>query len=91
MKTLVQKLGIQPGFCIFVVGAPAPYDRIVGKLPDAATVAVRLGKQVDMIHVFTTERAGLAAKLPSYRKAIEPDGMVWISWPKKASGVESDH
>jgi hypothetical protein len=90
MKTLVQKLGIKPGFRIFVAGAPAAYETIVGKLPDAVIVVGRLGNKIDMVHVFATKRAALGTKLASYCEAIEPDGMIWISWPKKASGVATD-
>jgi hypothetical protein len=43
-----------------------------------------------MIHVFATERAALGNKLADYRNAIAPDGMLWLSWPKKASGVPTD-
>jgi exosome complex RNA-binding protein Rrp4 len=43
-----------------------------------------------MVHLFATEAAGLAAKLRSCRAAIGPDGMIWVSWPKKSSGVASD-
>src|SRR5260221_6815952 len=89
-KPLSRKLGIKPGFRIFVAGAPAAYEEIVGKLPDAAAVVARLGKQVDMVHVFAAERAALAKELVAYRKAIRPDAMVWVSWPKKASGVPTD-
>jgi hypothetical protein len=42
-KPVVQKLGIQPGFCIFAIGAPAAYADIVGKLPAQVTVVTRLG------------------------------------------------
>jgi hypothetical protein len=89
-KSLLQKLGIQPGFCIFVAGAPAAYEKIVGKLPNAATLVARLGKNIDMIHVFATERTALGKGLAAYRKAIKSDGMIWISWPKQASGVPTD-
>jgi hypothetical protein len=37
-----------------------------------------------------TEAKGLAARLRDYRKAIAPDGMIWVSWPKKSSGVVTD-
>ena len=37
-----------------------------------------------------TERATLGKRLAGYRKAIVPDGMIWVSWPKKASGVPTD-
>jgi hypothetical protein len=40
--------------------------------------------------LFATEAAALARKLRRYRGAIEPDGMVWVSWPKKCSGVSTD-
>jgi hypothetical protein len=89
-KSAIQKLGIKPGFCIFVAGAPAPYGDIVGRLSAGVTITARLKTPLDMVHLFATEAAGLAGKLRSYRAAIAPDGMIWVSWPKKASGVATD-
>ncbi len=89
-KPLAQKLGIQPGFCIFVDGAPSAYGGIVGELPDDVKIAARLEAPVDMVHVFATEAAGLAGSLRGYRGAIAPAGMIWVSWPKKSSGVATD-
>jgi hypothetical protein len=89
-KPLVQKLGIKPGFCIFVDGLAAPYRDVVGLLPDDVTIATTARAPLDVVHLFATEARGLAAKLRSYRKAIAPDGMIWASWPKKTSGVATD-
>jgi hypothetical protein len=89
-KPLTQKLGIQPGFCIFVEGAPAAYANIVGQLPDDVKIASRLKAPLDMVHVFATEEASLGKRLFASRAAIAPDGMIWVSWPKKASGVATD-
>jgi hypothetical protein len=89
-KPLVQKLGIQPGFCIFVEGAPTAYGDIVGPLPADVTIAKRLKAPLDMVHLFATEAAGLAGKLRGCRDAIQPDGMIWVSWPKKSSGIATD-
>ena len=89
-KPVTQKLGIQPGFCILIEGAPAAYGDIVGKLPADVTIMPRLKAPLDMVHVFVIEAAGLAGKLRSYRAAIKPDGMIWVSWPKKSSGVATD-
>jgi hypothetical protein len=89
-KPLVQKLGIKPGFRIFVGRAPKAYSDIVGGLPDGATIAARLKGPLDMIHLFATKAAGLKRELEGCRAAIAPDGMVWVSWPKKASGVATD-
>ena len=57
---VIQKLGIQPGFC-FIACAPAAYDDIVGKLPADVTIAADV-PLADMMHLFATEAAGLAAK-----------------------------
>ena len=89
-KPVVQKLGIKPGFCIFVEGLALPYRDVVGELPDGVQIANSAKAPLDMVHLFAAEAKGLAAKLRSYRKAIAPDGMIWASWPKKASGVATD-
>ena len=89
-KPLVQKLGIQPGFCIFIEGAPAAYGDIVGELPADVRIAKRLRAPLDMVHLFALQAAGLAGKLRDCRDAIEPDGILWVSWPKKSSGVATD-
>ena len=89
-KPLVQKLGTQPGFCIFIEGAPTAYGDIVGPLPADVTIAKRLKAPLDMVHLFATRAPGLAGKLRGCRDAIGPDGMIWVSWPKKSSGIATD-
>ena len=89
-KPIAQKLGIKPGFCIFVSGAPKTYDALVGGLPDGAKIIARLKAPLDVVHLFATKAAGLANKLSGCRDAIAPDGMIWVSWPKKSSGVATD-
>jgi hypothetical protein len=89
-RSVVQKLGIKPGFRIFVDGAPARYDDVIGPLPADVTIALRLKAPLDMAHVFAKQAAVLRKKLPACREAIAPDGMVWVSWPKKSSGVATD-
>ena len=89
-KPVVEKLGIKPGFFIFCAGAPAGYADIVGKLPASVTVVSAAKAPLDMVHLFATEAKGLAARLRDYRAAIAPDGMIWVSWPKKTSGVATD-
>jgi hypothetical protein len=89
-KLLSQKLGLKPGFRIFVDGAPSDYREIIGQLPDGAKLVTQAKAPLDMVHLFATEAKGLASKLSRYRGAIAPDGMVWVSWPKKASGVLTD-
>ncbi|HEV3242556.1 MAG TPA: DUF3052 domain-containing protein [Methyloceanibacter sp.] len=47
-------------------------------------------KTFDAIHAFTTRRAEMAANLVKLQRALKPDGMLWVSWPKKAAKVPTD-
>jgi hypothetical protein len=86
-RSVVQKLGIKPGFRIFVDGAPASYDDVIGPLLADVTLAPRLRAPLDMAHVFATQAAALRSKLPACRDAIAPGGMVWVSWPKNLQAL----
>ena len=89
-KPLSQKLGLKPGFRIFTDGAPVDYRKIVGELPEGAKLLAQPKAPLDMVHVFATEAKSLAGRLRKCRDAIVPDGMIWVSWPKKASGIATD-
>ena len=69
-KSVVQKLGIKPGFCILVDGAPSAYGKLVGPLPAGVKIMTRPKPPPHMVHVFATQAAGLAGKLRSYRAAV---------------------
>jgi hypothetical protein len=89
-KTLSQKLGIKPGFCIFAAGPPVKYQHLVRDLPAQVRIVTRLGAGIDMVHLFATGAAELRNRLPACRDAIKPDGMIWVSWPKKSSRMVTD-
>ncbi|WGS20239.1 MULTISPECIES: DUF3052 family protein [unclassified Bradyrhizobium] len=89
-KSVVQKLGLKPGFCIFVDGLPVAYADVVGALPLDVRIAKTAKGPLDVVHLFAAVAKGLAAKLSRYRQAIAPDGTIWVSWPKKSSGVATD-
>ncbi|MEZ4694780.1 MAG: hypothetical protein R2832_00040 [Rhodothermales bacterium] len=87
---LAKKLGIKPGFRVKTVNAPPDYAKLLDPLPGPVTLSPRLRADVDMVHLFTTRRAELESKLPSLIDEIRRDGMIWVSWPKKSSGVTTD-
>jgi hypothetical protein len=57
---------------------------------DGVTTRPRLAKGTDLVVCFVTARRDLERRLPALRKAIEPAGMLWIAWPKRASKVPTD-
>src|SRR2546428_9987805 len=89
-KFLVDKLGIKPRTRIAILNGPRGYRGPLGKLPSGVTVATAVRGSLPFIHLFATDRALLEAKLPALLRALEPDGTLWVSWPKKSSGVATD-
>ncbi len=87
---LIQKLGIRPATRIYIQGEPKHYAQTLGPLPEAVTRLQRLGQELDFIHFFTKQRKQLEQRLPALKAALDYDGMLWISWPKKASHVKTD-
>jgi hypothetical protein len=79
-KSIVQKLGIKPGFRIFTAGLSDAYRDIVGELPADVTIVSRLKAPLDTVHVFATQSTGLAGKLRSSRTAIAPDDPGVKAW-----------
>ena len=89
-RSLIDKLGIKSGQRTAIVGAPAGYERTLGALPDDVVPARRLRGVFDHIQFFTRSRSELGKRFSRLKDCLEKDGMLWISWPKKASKVETD-
>ena len=89
-RRLVDKLGIKPGASVLIVTAPRGYARTLGPLPQGARAVKALSSGLDFIHLFTTRRADLEKHFGALQKALAAAGMLWVSWPKKASGVTTD-
>ena len=89
-RSLVDKLGIKPGTRIAILNAPRGYRVTLGRLPAGVTVAVNPRGQLPFIQFFAVSRSVLESRFPALLRALEPAGALWVSWPKKASGVPTD-
>jgi hypothetical protein len=87
---LAKKLGIKPNQRVLTLGAPADYAQLVAPLPDGATIVTRSTKPLEIAHIFVHTARELNDHLRRLRTAIVDDGVVWVSWPKRASKVETD-
>jgi hypothetical protein len=85
---LVAKLGMKPGAKLQLVSAPASLPRLLGPLP-TGTRNVSRGP-LDFAMVFVKKKAELEKQFAKLRDRLEPNGMLWVSWPKKSSGVATD-
>jgi hypothetical protein len=87
---LLKKLGIKPDFDVAFVNAPKNFTQQV-ELPASVNIKSPLkSRDLDLIIVFVSSQKTLTAAFAQYSARIKPAGMFWVSWPKKASGVQTD-
>ncbi len=89
---LAQKLGIKPGHAVGLWSEPADFLKSLAPLPDDLTfTTISRGKSpLDVLVVFVTSQKDLATRLAAARIRMNPAAGLWICWPKKASGVQTD-
>jgi hypothetical protein len=89
---LAKKLGIKDGFHIQVFDAPKPYLTFFQDFPDDVQEHPPgpLEEPIDFLHVFVTTRAELEAYFAVAKANMKPNAILWISWPKKSSKIETD-
>jgi hypothetical protein len=87
---LPKKLGIKPESRLALVSAPEDFDATLGELPERVEVRGRARGPLDVIVFFTTSEAELRRRFDKLAVALDPAGALWVAWPKKSSGVETD-
>jgi hypothetical protein len=87
---LIQKIGIKPGNRLTFKNEPATFLKELGPLPDGAEHSKNLSGKANVVVCFTDRKTELERNFPALAKTLVPDGMLWISWPKKTSGMATD-
>ncbi len=87
-RSLAEKLGIKEGMVLYAMAAPKDYAALL-EIP-AKFPAKPPKDGADFVHLFVTNLAELDKQLPLARKAMTPDGMLWVSWTKKAAKIPTD-
>ena len=94
-KPVADKLGMKDGHAALFVNLPGEAAELAEARDFASSETVGWDAlpgagHFDFVHAFTTEKADLADNADTLRDWIMPDGMVWVSWPKKSSKVATD-
>ena len=87
---LAKKLGIKQGFCIKLINPPDYYFELFADLPENLDFNADETAKKDFVHFFTKSESEYLTSLPLLRDQIKPNGMIWVSWPKKSSKVATD-
>ncbi|MGI9644378.1 MAG: DUF3052 domain-containing protein [Ilumatobacteraceae bacterium] len=87
---LARKLGIGDGSRVSLVAEPDGFRSLLEPLPAAVEFRTTLRGRADVVVLFVTARRTLESKIESAGRAVFPSGGIWVSWPKRASGVATD-
>ena len=87
---LVKKLGIKPGSRLLLVNEPDGFHDLLVGLPEDVETDLADADPADVIVSFSTVAAEVKRQVPRLKKRLAPGGGLWVAWPKKASGVETD-
>lgn len=87
---LLKKLGVKPSFRIALIGAPKNFKEELGALPATAKFVSPTGDSLNLILAFVSSEKELRMKFAPLAAKLQKDGMLWVAWPKKSSGVVTD-
>lgn len=87
---LPRKLGIPESGRAAIIDSPRGFMKRVGKWPSRLERCRKITAPLDYIHLFASERGVLEEQFPRARDALTKAGTLWVSWPKKASGKQTD-
>src|SRR5436190_6111066 len=87
---LGKKLGIKAGYKLLHVNPPADYLKLVEPLPENVLLLDGADADVDLAHLFTNSRDELFDQLAKLRHVMKQDGMIWVSWYKKAAKLPTE-
>ena len=85
---LARKLGIKAGSAVALVGAPSGWA--IDGLPDGVVVRRSLRGRTDIVVAFARSLQDLTRRLPALEGGLPDDGALWLAWPRKAAGHDSD-
>ena len=87
---LVKKLGIKPDFSIAFLNPPTNFVNQLELPPGVTVKSISKSKGLDFILLFVKTRAILTGAFAQCAQKLTSNGMLWVSWPKRASGVATD-
>ncbi|WP_217594684.1 DUF3052 family protein [Cohnella sp. GbtcB17] len=88
---LVKKLGIKTGLRVLLINEPSNYFTLLGEIPMIERLSRDYNSNdLDFVHLFSTSQEELFPLLNEYKDSINQSGMIWVSWPKRASKIKTD-
>jgi hypothetical protein len=90
ISPIAKKLGMKPGMSALVVGAPPGYLKLLAPLPEGVSVSDVISGTPQFVQLFATRASEIKKSAPRLLKHASPGALVWVAYPKKTSGMDSD-
>jgi len=87
---LIKKLGIKSGMHLALINSPQDFLTTVGNLPEDVKISTKLSGEFELIIWFVRSQKEYKSGLLKIKRALAEKSGIWIAWPKKTSGIESD-
>ncbi len=87
---LAKKLGIKEGHIVLLVNEPSHYILLFEDMPEVNYVENPPRESIDFIHLFCTRKVDFEKQSLQLKPALKMTGMLWVSWPKGSSKIETD-
>jgi hypothetical protein len=87
---LSKKLGIKENYRLSFINAPKNFVPQLGKLPSNVRILSRLSSPLDLVVLFVDRETSLTKQFAELTSQLASNGMLWVAWPKKSSGVATD-
>jgi hypothetical protein len=87
---LAKRLQIKPGHTHLVINPPNDYEGLLGEIPPGVKISSRASGTFDVVHLFVANSGELNKNFDRAVGAVKEGGILWVSYPKKTSGVETD-
>jgi hypothetical protein len=89
-NALAKKLKLKPGQRAAIINAPDGYVDTLRPLPDQVELAYQLDGSFDWVQIFLKNQAELERILPGLVNALKPESLLWLSFPKGTSKIQTD-
>lgn len=87
---LAKKMKLRPGSEVAIINALEGYLHVLSPLPDTVRISDNLDGEYDWVQIFARNKAQLDETAPQTIAALKPDSLLWVSFPKGASKVQTD-
>ena len=89
-RPLAKKLALKLGQGFLLLDAPPGYREALGPLPRGVTMTTKAGGRADAVQAFVTTKKEMRDALAKAKAALNPGGMIWLTYPKGTSKIRSD-